>query len=67
MALFSGAYLGRRGLAFFAPLSALLVSDAGARFLSGMWVQYLRVALVVLLGWGAPRALSLLRVVWRRS
>ena len=28
MALFGGAYLGRRALAFVAPLAALLLSDA---------------------------------------
>ena len=41
MALFSGAYLGRRWLAFAAPLGALLLSDLVLGFYSGMWVQYL--------------------------
>jgi hypothetical protein len=50
MALFSGAYLGRRALAFVAPLGALLLSDAVLGFYSGMWVTYLAVALVALLG-----------------
>ena len=48
MALFSGAYLGRRGLAFVAPLAALLLSDAVLGFYSGMEFQYLSVALIVL-------------------
>ena len=62
MALFSGAYLGRRALAFVAPLAALLVSDAMLGFYSGMWVQYISVALVVLLGWVALSRVSLPRV-----
>ena len=35
MALFSGAYLGRRGLAFAAPLGALLLSDLVLGFYHG--------------------------------
>ena len=50
MALFSGAYLGRRSLAFVAPLGALLLSDALLGFYRGMEFQYLSVALIVLLG-----------------
>ncbi|HEX5238594.1 MAG TPA: DUF6580 family putative transport protein [Sphingomicrobium sp.] len=50
MALFSGAYLGRRSLAFVAPLGALLLSDALLGFYPGMEFQYLSVALIVLLG-----------------
>ena len=63
MALFGGAYLGRRWLAFVAPLAALLVSDLVLGFYAGMWVQYLAVALVVLIAWGVLRRISLLRVV----
>jgi hypothetical protein len=63
MALFSGAYLGRRWLAFAAPLGALLLSDLVLGFYAGMWVQYLAVALVVLIAWGALKRISLLRVV----
>src|SRR5947209_10624176 len=62
MALFSGAYLGRRPLAFAAPLGALLLSDAILGFYGGMWVQYVAVALVVLLGMLALQRRSLLRV-----
>jgi hypothetical protein len=62
MALFSAAYLGRRVLAFVAPLAALLVSDAVLGFYSSMWVQYVTVALVVLLGWVALSRVSPLRV-----
>ena len=63
MALFGGAYLGRRWLAFAAPLGALLLSDLVLGFYAGMWVQYLAVALVVLIAWGALKRISLLRVV----
>ena len=63
MALFGGAYFGRRWLAFAAPLGALLLSDLVLGFYAGMWVQYLAVALVVLIAWGALRRISPLRVV----
>ena len=62
MALFSGAYLGRRALAFAAPLGALLLSDLVLGFYSGMIVQYLAVALAVLLGILALQRRSALRV-----
>jgi hypothetical protein len=62
MALFSGAYLGRRSLAFVAPLGAMLLSDAVLGFYSGMWVTYLAVALIVLVGWVALSRVSVLRV-----
>lgn len=50
MALFSGAYLPRRGLAFAAPLGAMLLSDAVLGFHSGMPVVYGSLALIVGLG-----------------
>ena len=50
MALFSGAYLGRKGLAFVAPLAAMLLSDAILGFHSGMPFVYASVALIVLIG-----------------
>src|SRR3954469_21842306 len=62
MALFSGAYLGRRGLAFAPPLGALLLSDLLLGFYSGMQFQYLSVALIVLLGWFALSRVSVLRL-----
>ena len=63
MALFSGAYLGKRWLAFAAPLGAMLLSDLWLGFYSGMWVQYAAVALVVLFAGAALIRLSFLRVV----
>jgi hypothetical protein len=51
MALFSGAYLGRRGIAFVAPLAALLLSDAVLGFYHGMATVYATVALIVVIGW----------------
>jgi hypothetical protein len=62
MALFSGAYLGRRPLAFVAPLGAMLLSDAVLGFYSGMWVTYLAIAIIVLVGWLALSRVSALRV-----
>lgn len=62
MALFSAAYLGRRPLAFAAPLGALLISDLVLGFYSGMLFQYVGVGLIVLLGWLALSRLSVLRL-----
>ena len=62
MALFGGAYLGRRWLAFAAPLGALLLSDLVLGFYAGMWVQYFAAALIVLLGWVALKRVTPLRV-----
>ena len=62
MALFSGAYLGRRALAFVAPLAALLLSDFALGFYQGFWVQYAAVALIVLIGCVALQRRSVLRI-----
>jgi hypothetical protein len=62
MALFSGAYLGRRGLAFVAPLAALFLSDLVLGFYHGMGTVYFSVALIVVLGSLALRRTSPLRV-----
>ncbi len=51
MALFSGAYLPRRALAFVAPFAALLLSDAVLGFYAGMNFVYFSFALTVLIGW----------------
>jgi hypothetical protein len=51
MALFSGAYLARRWMAFVAPLAALLVSDLVLGFYNGMATVYATVALIVVIGW----------------
>jgi hypothetical protein len=62
MALFSGAYLGRRGLAFAAPLGAMVLSDAVLGFYAGFWITYLAVALIVVVGWVALSRVSVIRV-----
>ncbi|HUP68153.1 MAG TPA: DUF6580 family putative transport protein [Sphingomicrobium sp.] len=62
MALFSGAYLGRRWLALAAPIAALLVSDMVLGFYPGFWIQYAAVVLIVLLGSMALTRVSLARV-----
>ena len=62
MALFGGAYLGRRWLAFAAPLGAMLLSDAIIGFHSYMWATYLSIVLTVLLGWAALARITVIRV-----
>ena len=62
MALFSGAYLGRRGLAFVAPLAALLLSDAVIGFYRGMDFVYASVALIVVIGWWVSSRRTPLRI-----
>ena len=63
MALFSGAYVGRRALAFAAPLLALLLSDLVLGFYAGMNFVYASVALIVLIGWWLSERRTVLRVV----
>jgi hypothetical protein len=62
MALFSGAYLGRKPLAFAAPLGALLLSDLVLGFYHGQATVYFSVALIVMLGMIALSRVSPLRV-----
>jgi hypothetical protein len=62
MALFSGAYLGRRWLAFVAPLAALLLSDLILGFYHGQATVYFSVALIVVIGMTALQRRSALRV-----
>lgn len=63
MALFSGAYLGRRGaVALVAPLGALFLSDLVLGFYRGMPTVYFSVALIVVIGWMALRRVSPIRV-----
>jgi hypothetical protein len=62
MALFGGAYLGKRGLAFAAPFGALFLSDAILDFYPGMAFVYGSVAAIVLIGWLVASNKSLLRV-----
>src|SRR6478735_10223565 len=62
MALFSGAYLGRRPLAFVAPLGAMLLSDLVLGFYHGQLTVYFSVALIVMIGMVALTRRSALRV-----
>jgi hypothetical protein len=62
MALFSGAYLGRRWIAFVAPLAALLVSDLVLGFYHGMATVYATVALIVVIGWWLSSRRSPVRI-----
>ena len=62
MALFSGAYLGRRAIAFVAPLAALLLSDVVLGFYHGMATVYAAVALIVVIGWALSSRRTALRI-----
>lgn len=62
MALFSGAYLGRRAVAFAAPLGALLLSDLVLGFYHGQATVYFSVALIVMIGMTALTRVSAVRV-----
>ena len=62
MALFSGAYVGRRPLAFVAPLAALLLSDLVLGFYHGLATVYATVALIVVIGWWVSSRRTPLRI-----
>lgn len=62
MALFGGAYLGRRAIAFVAPLAALLLSDLVLGFYHGMATVYATVGLIVLVGWWLGERRTPLRI-----
>ena len=62
MALFSGAYLGKRPVAFAAPLGALLLSDLVLGFYHGQATVYFSVALIVMIGMVALGRVSPVRV-----
>ena len=62
MALFSGAYLARRWVAFVAPLAALLLSDVVLGFYHGMTTVYATVALIVMIGWWVSSRRSAVRI-----
>jgi hypothetical protein len=62
MALFSGAYLGRKPIALAAPLGALLLSDLVLGFYHGMATVYFSTALIVIIGMMALRRVSPMRV-----
>jgi hypothetical protein len=62
MALFGGAHLERRWLAFAVPLGAMLLSDLLIGFHSGMAFVYASFASVVLIGWAVRARLTPLRI-----
>ena len=63
MALFSGAQLPRRMLAFAAPFGALILSDALlGGFYPGMNFVYLSFALTVLIGWAIAGRKTILTI-----
>jgi hypothetical protein len=62
MALFGGAYMPRRALAFIAPFAALLLSDAVLGFYAGMDFVYFSFGLTVLIGWAISSRKTPLKV-----
>src|SRR6476646_8656411 len=62
MALLSGAYLGRRLLAFAAPLGAMLLSDLVLGFYHGQATVYFSIAVIVIIGMLALNRITPLRV-----
>ena len=50
MALFGGAYLERKWMAFFVPLTAMLISDIFLGLHYSMWSVYLAFSLTVMIG-----------------
>ena len=62
VALFAGAYLEDRRLAFLVPLGALFLSDLVLGFYQGMAVTYLAFALIVGLGLWLGRHRTPLRI-----
>lgn len=63
MALFGGAYLPKRALAFAAPFGALIISDALlGGFYPGMNLVYLSFGLTVLIGWAVAKRKTVLTI-----
>ena len=62
MALFSGAYLPKRPIAFLAPMAALFLSDLVLGFYPEVIFVYLSVAATVLVGWLVAKRKTVLRV-----
>ena len=62
IALFSGAYLDRRPLAFLAPFAALALSDAILGFYPEVVFVYLSVAAIVLIGWTLSKRKTALHI-----
>jgi hypothetical protein len=62
IALFAGAYIGRRAIAFAAPLGALLLSDLVLGFYPELAFVYLGTAAAVVIGWTVAGRKSILGV-----
>lgn len=50
MALFGGAYIGRKHLAFLVPFAAMFLSDLVLGFHKDMWAVYIAFGLAVMIG-----------------
>lgn len=63
VALFGGAYLSNRFLAFLMPFVVLFLSDLFIGFHDTMWAVYLSFGLTVLLGMGLGRKVNVVNTV----
>ena len=63
MALFGGAYINRKALAFIVPLAAMFVSDLIIGFHSTMLLVYAGVAITVLIGFGLRSKVKVRNVI----
>ena len=62
LALFSGAMLGKRWLAFAAPLGALVLSDLVLGFYPELLFVYISVVAIVLIGWAVAKRKTVLTI-----
>jgi len=62
LALFSGAMLGKRWLAFAAPLGALVLSDLVLGFYPELLFVYISVVAIVLIGWAVAKRKAVLTI-----
>jgi hypothetical protein len=63
MALFGGAYLGRKHLAFIVPFGAMFLSDLILGFHKDMWAVYLAFGITVFIGSMIRRNIRVISIV----
>lgn len=63
MALASGAYFGRKSLGFLVPLASLFISDLIIGFYPGMFLNYLTMILVAVIGSHFCRTLKIKEII----
>jgi hypothetical protein len=63
MALFGGAYLSRKHLAFVIPFAAMILADLVIGFHGSMWAVYLGFAITIMIGFRLARKINFGNVV----